>query len=123
MQDVVEGVAGTVAGIVGREPELEVLRGFFGAGGSRRALLLSGEAGIGKTTLWEAGVALARESGLRVLVARPSGAEARLSFSGLIDLFDGAGGNSGRGAGPAAVGARGRVVFARSRRMCRRSRR
>lgn len=51
--------------------------------------MLGGEAGIGKTTLWEAGADLARELGLRVLVARPSGAEARLSFAALIDLFEG----------------------------------
>ena len=89
MDVVVEGAAGTVAGIVGREPEIEVLRGFVGADGSGRALVLSGEAGIGKTTLWEAGVELARERGLRALVARPSGTEARLSFAALIDVFEG----------------------------------
>ncbi len=91
MDVVVERAAGTVAGIVGREPELEVLRGFVGADGSGRALVLSGEAGIGKTTLWEAGVELARERGLRALVARPSGTEARLSFAALIDVFEGVG--------------------------------
>lgn len=51
--------------------------------------MLGGEAGIGTTTLWKAGADLARELGLRVLVARPSGAEARLSFAALIDLFEG----------------------------------
>ena len=88
MDIVVEGAAGTVAGIVGREPELEVLRGFFGGDGWGRALVLSGEAGIGKTTLWEEGVELARERGLRTLIARPSGTEARLSFAALIDVFE-----------------------------------
>jgi hypothetical protein len=89
MDIVVEGATGIVGGIVGREPELGVLRGFFGADGSGRALVLSGEAGIGKTTLWEAGVEFARERGLRTFVARPSGTEARLSFAALIDVFDG----------------------------------
>ena len=89
MDIVVEGATGTVAGIVGREPELEVLRGFFGADGWGRALVVCGEAGIGKTTLWEAGLELARERGLRALVARPSGTEARLSFAALIDVFEG----------------------------------
>ena len=51
--------------------------------------MLTGEPGIGKTTLWESGVALARERGLRPLVARASGAQARSSFAGLVDLFDG----------------------------------
>ena len=91
MDDVVEGAAGTVAGIVGREPELEVLRGFFSADGLGRALVLSGEAGVGKTTLWEAGVEIARERGLRTLLARPSGTEAQLSFAALIDVLEGVG--------------------------------
>src|SRR5262245_6392476 len=68
--------------IVGRAVELErVSTGFTG-----RALVLAGEPGIGKTTLWEAGIAAARACGLRVLIARPSGAEAQLSFAALIDL-------------------------------------
>lgn len=54
-----------------------------------RALVLVGGAGVGKSTLWEAGVAAAKRHGVRVLVARPSGAEAGLSFAGLIDLYEG----------------------------------
>ena len=50
--------------------------------------MLSGQAGIGKTTLWEAGVEFARERGMRTLMARPSATEARLSFAALIDLFE-----------------------------------
>jgi primosomal protein N' len=73
--------------LVGREPESAALREFLAA--SPAALVLTGAPGIGKTTLWESGIALARESGRRVLVARPSGAETRLSFAALIDLFDG----------------------------------
>lgn len=64
--------------VVGRESEGAMLRDFLAAAGGSGALLLTGEAGIGKTTLWEAGVTEAREHGLRVLVARPSGAEAEL---------------------------------------------
>ncbi len=48
--------------------------------------MLVGEPGIGKTTLWEAGVAAAEGDGARLLVSRPSESEARLPFSGLIDL-------------------------------------
>ncbi|MGH2794338.1 MAG: ATP-binding protein, partial [Actinomycetota bacterium] len=76
------------AQIVGREPELGALRDFVGADASARACVLTGGPGIGKTTLWEAGVAAARGSGTRVLVARPSDAEARLAFAALTDLFD-----------------------------------
>lgn len=54
-----------------------------------RSLVVVGGLGIGKTTLWEAGVASARDAGLRVLSARPSDAEGSYAFAGLIDLFDG----------------------------------
>ncbi len=50
--------------------------------------MLVGEPGIGKTTLWEAGVAAARDQGSHVLAARPSESEARLPFAGLIDMCD-----------------------------------
>ena len=75
--------------VVGREPEREVLCAFLGTGATAGALALVGGPGIGKTTLWEVGIALGRERGWRVLCARSSGAEAQLSFAGLIDLFDG----------------------------------
>jgi tetratricopeptide (TPR) repeat protein len=74
--------------IVGREPELATL-GEFLRYDHRGALLLTGSPGIGKTTLWEGGIELARARGFRVLSARASGAEAQLSFAALIDLFDG----------------------------------
>jgi DNA-binding CsgD family transcriptional regulator/DNA polymerase III delta prime subunit len=80
-------VGGTRAEVVGREAELARLRTFVETG-SPRALLLTGEPGVGKTTLWEAAIDAAREQGLRVLSARPSGAEAQLAFEGLIDLLD-----------------------------------
>ena len=53
--------------IVGRDTELEAVRGFVESDAAPRALVLAGGPGIGKTTLWEAGVELARERGLRVL--------------------------------------------------------
>ncbi|MDT5029671.1 MAG: hypothetical protein QOE61_6629, partial [Micromonosporaceae bacterium] len=53
--------------------------------------VLSGEAGMGKTTLWLAGVDAAAERGYRILSSRPSEAETRFSFAGLTDLFGGAG--------------------------------
>jgi AAA ATPase domain len=76
-------------GVVGRESERALLHDFLAADRSGRALLLTGGPGVGKTTLWEAGVAEARDRGVRVLVARPSGAEAEHSFSALIDLCEG----------------------------------
>jgi len=76
--------------LVGREEELARLDAFLGgpAQPEARALVLDGEAGAGKTALWEAGIEAARNLGLRVLEARPSGAEASLSFAGLTDLLE-----------------------------------
>ena len=54
------------------------------------ALVLEGESGIGKTTLWKRGVAGARERGYPVFSIRPSEAEAKLSYAGLADLLHGA---------------------------------
>ena len=47
-----------------------------------------GEAGIGKTTVLQAGIPDARERGYRVLTSSPAEAELRLSYSGLTDLLD-----------------------------------
>ena len=73
---------------VGRESELAALNAFF-EDGNARAFVLMGGPGIGKTTLWEVGIEFARMHGWRVLSARASGADARLSFAALIDLLDG----------------------------------
>ena len=51
------------------------------------ALVLSGEPGIGKTILWEAGVEEARQRFGRVLSHRSVEAEALLSFAGLSELL------------------------------------
>ena len=75
--------------VIGREPELAVLEEFLDEGTPGLALLLTGGPGIGKTALWERGLCLARDRGIRVLPARPSGAEAELSFAGLFDLLEG----------------------------------
>jgi DNA-binding NarL/FixJ family response regulator len=75
--------------IVGRERELAAVRAFAAADGTAGPLVLEGAAGMGKTTLWEAGVAAARERGRRVLRARPGDGEAPFAFSALVDLFDG----------------------------------
>ena len=76
-------------GIVGREREQEALARFFAAQDALpAALVFRGEAGIGKTTLWRAAVAEAEGAGHRVISCRPAGAEVKLSFSGLVDLFD-----------------------------------
>ena len=50
------------------------------------ALVLSGEPGIGKTVLWQVGVAEAGALGHRVLAHRSVQAEASLAFAGLSEL-------------------------------------
>lgn len=50
-------------------------------------LVIEGEAGPGKTTLWNAGIAEARERGYRVLACAAAGSEAQLSFTALRDLL------------------------------------
>jgi DNA-binding CsgD family transcriptional regulator len=75
--------------IVGREAELVLLRAFVDSlSDGAAALVLEGEAGMGKTTLWSAGVEDARDRGLLVLEARPAVSEIALSFSGIGDLLD-----------------------------------
>jgi DNA-binding CsgD family transcriptional regulator len=53
------------------------------------ALLIEGEAGIGKTTLWLETLERARENGVRVLSARAAAAESVLAYTALADLLDG----------------------------------
>jgi DNA-binding CsgD family transcriptional regulator len=77
--------------VLGREKELHsVARLVDGlADGVPAACVLEGEAGIRKTVLWRRGLALAQESGVRVLACAPAEAEAGLSFAALGDLLAG----------------------------------
>jgi predicted ATPase len=77
------------AEILGRETELDVTHALIDRVPLRGGLVVVGAAGIGKTTLWEAGVAAARERGMQTLSARANQAETQLSFTGLVDLLDG----------------------------------
>src|SRR5688572_20884949 len=74
--------------MIGRESELRLVESFLGdAGPGTHGLLLQGEAGIGKSTIWQAALDAAAGRGYRVVVTRPTEAEARLPFAGLNDLF------------------------------------
>jgi DNA-binding CsgD family transcriptional regulator len=76
------------AELLGREEELSRLDGFLDRIGEGSALLLlEGEAGIGKTTLWRRGLQLARARGLHLLSCQPAPTETRLAFAGLSDLL------------------------------------
>ena len=76
-----------VSSVVGRESELRIVEAFLAADEGGGSLAILGEPGIGKTTVWQEAVALARSHGATVLVARPAESEARLSFAGLADLL------------------------------------
>ena len=52
------------------------------------ALLIEGEPGIGKTTLWLATVEQAKSRGFRILSTRASAAESVLAYTALADMLD-----------------------------------
>jgi DNA-binding CsgD family transcriptional regulator len=72
--------------LVGREAELQAIRDALERP-TPAAIVLEGEAGIGKTALWQAGLAAAEERGMRPLVARPAEAETGLSHASLGDIL------------------------------------
>ena len=77
-------------GVVGRDRELATVTAFLDALPSGTSgLLLEGAAGIGKTTVWESGVAGAAARSYVILSSRPAESEATLSFAALGDLMDG----------------------------------
>ena len=76
--------------VVGRSHELAQVEGLLdGLASGPAQLVLVGEPGIGKSTLWEAGVAAAARRGFRVLTARPTRSESSLAYNGLSDLLAG----------------------------------
>ncbi len=76
--------------LVGREEELASLLALLDArDGLPAVAVVTGEAGIGKTTLWLAAVEAAQARGYLVLSGRPAEAEAAFSFVGLADLIGG----------------------------------
>ena len=70
-----------------REAETDAVAAFL-VSRTPAALVIEGEAGIGKSTLWGAGVTEAMRRGDVVLSVRPAQSEARMSFAGLSDLLD-----------------------------------
>jgi len=74
--------------IIARDDELAAVEAFLDRPApGLRALILEGEPGIGKSTLWLAGVAAARDRSFRVLDSRPAEAERTLPGVVLGDLF------------------------------------
>jgi len=73
--------------IVGRDQELQALSSFFEQSAYPGALLIQGDPGIGKTTLWRAAVAAARELSYEVLRASPAEKESTFAYSVVSDLL------------------------------------
>ena len=76
--------------LVGRERELDRIDELVTSiDHGPQLVVIRGEAGIGKTTLWRYAIQLHRDAGHRVLVARPSEEELHGAILGLTDLFEG----------------------------------
>src|ERR1700677_2014012 len=75
--------------LIGREPEIQQLSLFVSriTQGAGEALLLSGDPGVGKTSLLEAAAAIAGASRIRLLRATGSQFEADISFAALDQLL------------------------------------
>ena len=75
-------------GVIGREAELAALAAFLdGLPSGSAAIVLRGEAGVGKTTLWQACIEAAHERSFGVLTASPAAAETGMTFTALADLL------------------------------------
>ncbi|HEX6725448.1 MAG TPA: AAA family ATPase [Gaiella sp.] len=79
----------TARPLIGREEELAAITGLLEARELPGAVVLHGQAGIGKTSLWLAGIDIAVSESYSVLACRTSEAETRLGYTGLADLVDG----------------------------------
>ncbi len=80
---------GVVGGAVGsRSVENRAVAEFLIAADVQPSILvIEGEAGIGKTTLWLAAIEQARARGFRVLSAREGQAESKLAYAAVADLL------------------------------------
>jgi ATP/maltotriose-dependent transcriptional regulator MalT len=76
------------AGVVSRSVEFRAITDFLASARLQpTGLVIEGDAGIGKTTLWLAAVEQARAGGFRVLSARTGQAESVMAYAAVFDLF------------------------------------
>ena len=80
--------------VIGRQEELLAIGAWMGDGtralaapGPPRAIMVEGEPGIGKTTIWDEALRMARARGMHVLSCRPRRSDATLSHLALTDLL------------------------------------
>jgi DNA-binding CsgD family transcriptional regulator len=78
-----------VESVFGRDAELGRILALMELGDDGRpvAVVLDGEPGIGRTSVWRGAVAQARMAGRLVLMSSPSAAEADIAFAALGDLI------------------------------------
>jgi DNA-binding NarL/FixJ family response regulator len=76
------------ADLIGRASErAAILAALDAPADNPAAVVLTGDAGIGKTAIWESIVAERRAAGDHVLISRATSAEARLPWVGMTDLM------------------------------------
>ena len=91
----IRGASGPAGGVLGRDTELGQIEAWLaqdaapGPAEARLVLVIEGEPGIGKTTLWTEATARAREAGWHVLSCRPAASDAGLPHVALADLLRG----------------------------------
>ncbi|KUH84674.1 LuxR family transcriptional regulator [Mycobacterium sp. IS-1556] len=79
-----------VSGVVERPAEFRAVKDLLrSAAAAPCGLVIEGEAGAGKTTLWLAGISAAGERGFEVLTARAGQAETALAYAAVADLLGG----------------------------------
>lgn len=77
-------------GVVSRSVEFSAIADFLAAAQhGPSGLVIEGEAGIGKTTLWLAAAEQAGDAGMQVLSARVGQAESVMAYTAMFDLFAG----------------------------------
>jgi hypothetical protein len=78
------------ADVIGRSDEAQAVAEFLDTCAREpAALVLEGEPGVGKTTLWLSALGQACDNGFHVLSARPSEAESGFAYAGLADMLAG----------------------------------
>ena len=88
--DAVRSIAGPRPGVIGRDDELAAGDAFLDAlERASASLIIEGEPGIGKTTVWTEISSRARARNHVVLSSEPAQSETELPFAGLLDLLGG----------------------------------
>ncbi|MDT5099175.1 MAG: hypothetical protein QOC76_2912, partial [Mycobacterium sp.] len=78
------------ARVVSREPQASEIADFLtSVVAAPSALVMEGEPGIGKTTLWLEAIERAHADGFHVMAARPVAAESVLAYASLADMLNG----------------------------------